>query len=239
MTRKCGKCGIPAPDDEAVFCNRCGSGIIDEPEPGFPVCPSCGKVVSDELAEFCNRCGSRIPKELVCPGCGNPAVENESQFCTRCGTPFSPDTEPVVIPVRKKAAHVKESTISVVVSPRKPPAPKLPKQEPVPEWDPFTDDGHPGNLPDDLPVMPAHSSQKKYAHLPLVADELAKPARHSDQQITVAGSSKKYAHLPLIAEELKYKNSPPPEYDDPGIPEPSGKGRKPPQKKGMLGLFKK
>ncbi|WP_321508043.1 zinc ribbon domain-containing protein [uncultured Methanoregula sp.] len=237
MTRKCGKCGIPAPDDEALFCNRCGSGIIEETEPEFPLCPSCGNVVSDELAEFCNRCGSRIlqgPVPPVCPGCGNEAIDSASLFCTRCGTPFIHDKKS---PKMSKPLPATPPAPSVVVKQRKSAVTKPPRQDPVPDWDPWTDDS-----PVDEPAVNPHpQAQKKYAHLPMVADELAVPAqrteKRSEPQISI--SSKKYAHLPLIADELKDKNSRTMDYDMPDIPVPSGKGRKPPQKKGMLGLFKK
>jgi len=230
MTRKCGKCGIPAPDDEAVFCNRCGAGIIEETEPDFPLCPSCGMVVSDELAEFCNRCGTRIPAvPPVCPGCGIPAIDNESQFCTRCGTPFSQ----AAVPVRKKEPPARQSAASVLVQPKKSAHPKLPaKHEPEPDWDPWTDEGTFDEMPAPLPVQ----NQKKYGHLPLVADEPAAPVRGSDRQVSVP--PKKYAHLPMIADELKDKSTWSGDYDGGDLPGSSQKGRKPPQKKGMLGRFK-
>jgi len=230
MTRKCGKCGIPAPDDEAVFCNRCGAGIIEETEPEFPLCPSCGMVVSDELAEFCNRCGTRIPAvPPVCPGCGIPAIDNESQFCTRCGTPFSP----TAVPAKKKESPAKKTSASVLVQPRKSVHPKLPaKQEPESDWDPWSDEGTFEETPAPLPVH----NQKKYAHLPLFADEPAALARDSDRQVSVP--PKKYAHLPMIAEELRDKNTRSGDYDGGDLPGSSPKGRKPPQKKGMLGRFK-
>jgi len=246
MTRKCGNCGIPAPDNEALFCNRCGSEIVEVTEPAFPLCPSCGTIVSDELAEFCNRCGARIsrtPVPRVCPGCGNPALDDASQFCTRCGTPFA-QGEPVPIKARPKQQQpAREIAPSVVVKSRKTaqaPAPvpaaapvQPAMEEPVPEWDPWSDD-----VPDELPVVlqPARA-QKKYAHLPLVADELAGPGERAEPQIAVP--SKKYAHLPMIAEELRYKSERAPDRDGVDFGAPPSKSRKPPQKKGMMGLFKK
>jgi hypothetical protein len=235
MTRKCGKCGIAAPDEEAVFCNRCGSEIIDEPEPDYPLCSSCGTIVSDELAEFCNRCGSRIPREpvpVVCPGCGVEAIDTNSLFCTRCGTPFETKKKPAG---KTSHAHHREPAPSVVVKPRRTAvATPPPREEPVPEWDPWSDDAPESGLASPVPPMP----QKKYGHLPLVAEELARPQQRSDQQIAMP--SKKYGHLPLIADELKDKGSRAPDYaDEEDFPPPPAKGRKPPQKKGMMGLFKK
>jgi len=238
MTRKCGNCGISAPDDEALFCNRCGSEIVEVTEPEFPLCPSCGIVVSDELAEFCNRCGARISREpvpLVCPGCGNPALDDASQFCTRCGTPFVKADEAPVKARPKKQQPAREVPVSVVVKSRKPaPVPVKPvMEEPAPEWDPWSDET-PGEEPGVLLPAP---SKKKYAHLPMVADELAGPAHRSEPQISV--SSKKYAHLPMIAEELKNKSEWATDSDGKEIGSSSSKSRKPPQKKGMMGLFKK
>ncbi|MFA4876552.1 MAG: hypothetical protein WC586_03995 [Methanoregula sp.] len=235
MTRKCGKCGIPAPDDEALFCNRCGSGIIEEIEPAFPLCSSCGTVVSDELAEFCNRCGSRIVTPApVCPGCGNVAIDSASMFCTRCGTQFG---DKKVVTKKGKPVEAAPPAPSVLVKPRKPAASKPMRQEPVPDWDPFNDDVY----HEEPRAIPSSRTEKKYAHLPMVADELAVPAPRSEKRTDpqISFSSKKYAHLPLVAEELKDKSSRGPNYDIPDITGPSGKGKKPPQKKGMLGLFKK
>lgn len=185
----CGACGIPAPDEHSAFCTRCGQKYAPEPGDNYPVCTSCGSIVPDELATFCNRCGEKLPSGArpspsICPGCGAPAVDEQTLFCNRCGTPLS---RPVPAETRKKAPG------SVVITKkRRPPA------APVKSG---------GNIPADppadpslysRPVQPEPQEQKRFAHLPLVADE-----GHSDVR-----RQKKYAHLPLVSDELKVKGSP-------------------------------
>jgi Double zinc ribbon len=224
MTRKCGSCGIPAPNDRAKFCNDCGSTIVDVPDEHFPVCDSCGDVVSDTLAQFCDKCGA--PVRPACPSCGNKAINKDSKFCTRCGTVFATaSARPAQQPVAPAP--------SVVMARRRttPPVP----EEPVPvaqpeEWDPWSD----GSEEFDALPVPAPQEEKRYAHLPLMADEPGQARTQRAPQISMA--QKKYGHLPLVADELKGLK---PAYQDPGdVPEPSRKGR-PPDKKGLLGFLKK
>jgi hypothetical protein len=59
----------------------------------------------------------------------------------------------------------------------------------------------------------------------------------NDQQIAVP--QKRYAHLPLIADELKTKGEAGARQHPPDIPGVSQKKRAPSQKKGVLGFLKK
>jgi hypothetical protein len=89
------------------------------------------------------------------------------------------------------------------------------------------------------PVSPSVSSpQKKYAHLPLVADELA-GGKYNDEKIVMPGSAKKYAHLPLVADELKEKKSPRLEIETPYLPPPPRETKAGRTKKGLFDLLKK
>lgn len=106
MVRFCQKCGTRDPDDEALFCKRCGSGLAPRmPEKNEVPCPRCGTIIRDPQAVFCNRCGSPLqpaPKIPVvrrgaqppaappatgerCPSCGAPRVDVTSEYCNVCG----------------------------------------------------------------------------------------------------------------------------------------------------------
>lgn len=185
----CRACGIPAPDEHSAFCTRCGQKYAPEPGDRYPVCTTCGSVVPDELATFCNRCGEKLasgaePSPPICPGCGAPAIDEQTLFCNRCGTPLS---HPAPAETRKKAPG------SVVITKKR--------------RSPATPGGGGGDLPTDSPVDPSTNprpvqpepqEQKRFTHLPLVADEGPSGTRRS----------KKYAHLPLVSDELKVKGSP-------------------------------
>jgi rRNA maturation endonuclease Nob1 len=228
MTRKCGSCGIPAPDGESKFCNRCGSTIVDEPEPQFPVCGTCGGMVADPEAQFCDKCGGPVRRTLACPACGNPAIDENSKFCTRCGTTFvKPNTCPgcgFPIPNAQaiycnrcgsplRGVPPAAAPGSVVVTKKRT---TLPVQETAPDWDPWTDGG------DEFDARPLAPQEPEFVRQP-VAEE---PAYRAPQ---VSVPSKKYSHLPMIADELKGSK---------GEPERPAKER-PAKKKGVLGFMKR
>jgi len=189
MTRKCSSCGIPAPDGESRFCNRCGAAIVDEPEPQFPVCGTCGAQVADPLAQFCDKCGGPVKKSLACPTCGNKAIDENSKFCTRCGTTFAkPGTcascgfvnpedagfcnrcgAALKAAAAPPAAAPASPAPSVVLTPKRAPLP-VPEETPAADWDPWSDS--PGEQEAPVPSPQIRVPQKKYSHLPLIADEL-------------------------------------------------------------------
>jgi predicted amidophosphoribosyltransferase len=243
MTKTCGKCGHAALDDQAQFCNRCGSSVPEEKKPAFPVCPGCGTIVSDELAQFCNRCGTRIPiLPMACRSCGNPANDSQSRFCTRCGTTFdqkpvsrntvcpscgAPDPHGMSVfcnrcgspfnrPGEQAALH--PGAAPVIVTQRKPAADPLTVTVPDSDWEPWND---PSRSPG-FPGVPGPAEPEQ-------------PPSH-DRQIAVP--QKRYDHLPLVAEEMKKKG------DSATRPLPSDTlhipGKKNPvsQKKGVLGFMK-
>lgn len=235
MTRKCGSCSTPAPNEKAKFCNECGSAIIDVPDSHFPVCDNCGGTVTDSLAQFCDMCGA--PVRPSCPSCGNKAITRESKFCTRCGTIFATAARPaksaaataqpsVVLNRKKNALPIQQEPVPVARPTLLPQA--HPAAEPE-EWDPWSDGGEEY----DARPLPA-PQEKKYAHLPLMADDPSQARPPRAPQISVP--QKKYSHLPLIADELKGAKQ---SYTDVAdTPEPSRKSR-PPDKKSMLGFLKK
>jgi rRNA maturation endonuclease Nob1 len=248
MTRQCGHCGTPPPDDQAQFCNRCGSAIVDVAEPEFPTCGTCGTRVADPHAQFCDKCGGPVQKEAVipaCPTCGNKAIDANSRFCTRCGTTFTrptvcpgcgfpipEDNEAVFCnrcggPLPGKAAArpaqqpiptAPETTPSVVITKRRI---TLPVPGPAAEWDPWTDGS---------PEYDAAPQEPPAAYTPPDTGE-----RAGAPQIRIP-PQKRYAHLPLIADELKGPKNQYTEPDDSFVPprkEPSQK------KKGVMGFLKK
>ena len=209
MTKTCGKCGHAALDDQAQFCNRCGAAVPEKKKSAFPVCPGCGTVVSDELAQFCNRCGTRIVP-VLCTSCGSPAIDNQSRFCTRCGAPFNrrevhaadqPDQAPVIVTQRKPAG----SPPAVIV--------------PGTDWEPWND----------VPPASLHSG--------IPGPAMPKQSEHHDQLIAVP--QKRYAHLPLVADEMRKKSEPGSRQYAPDFPDTSQKKKTVSQKKGVLGFLKK
>ncbi|MDD1690474.1 MAG: zinc ribbon domain-containing protein [Methanoregula sp.] len=227
MARKCGTCGFPAPDGESKFCNRCGQAIVEEPEPGFPVCGTCGARVADPGAQFCDKCGGPVKKAMACPSCGNPAINEDSKFCTRCGMTFAkpgtchacgfvnPDSEAVFCnrcgASLKGAGTATAPSIAPSIIVTKKQRVPLPVREepPVADWDPWSDES------DARPVAPPVNP---YGY----QDE---PAPRPPQ---IRMPPKKYAHLPLIADELKdgkKSYADPDEYAEPPKKErPSKKG---------------
>ena len=240
MARKCGKCGTPAPDSESRFCNRCGSAIVDGPEPQFPVCISCGARVADPLAQFCDKCGGPVRKLVACPACGNPAIDGNSKFCTRCGATFvPPGTCPgcgfvnagdqalfcnrcgAPLPGKGAVQQPQEAPApSVVVTRKRAPLPV--QEEPVADWDPWSDGG-----PED-DARPPDPEEDPYAQ----PAETAGEPPYRAQQVSIP--PKKYSHLPLVADELKGVKPPGP-HDPFGSPQ-EGKVQK---KKGFLGFMKR
>ncbi len=217
----CRVCGTPAPDEQSAFCTRCGLKYAPEPEDLYPVCISCGSVVPDEHAAFCNRCGEKIspgsePSASLCAACGTPAVDDQTLFCNRCGAPFS---RPAAVKTREKAPG------SVIITK------KRRSPEPITRRGAEMPADHPPDPPNGLQmVQPDLQVQKKYANLPLLADD---STADTDR-------SKRYAHLPLVAEELKIKDSPrrgfyPTEVREP----PKGPKKKHLPNKGLLDMFKR
>lgn len=168
----CPSCGTVVSDMLALFCNRCGSKI-----PAVPaICSSCGTQAVDGQSRFCTRCGTTFDQKTVirtpvCPSCGAPDPQGRSLYCNRCGTPFGRLGSPAVPPQGQQ---------QVIVSQKKGSAHHPSLIVPDSDWEPWNDEPpapiHPIRpVPEQTPVdqQPA-ISQKRYAHLPLVAEELKK-----------------------------------------------------------------
>ena len=234
----CSRCGNPAPDDESLFCNRCGTEYKKGPETTNPLCPRCGYNILDDQTQFCNRCGATIGtkpvnKKSVCSKCGTPAPDEETLFCNRCGAQFIrpvSNHKPVYNPAQKLT-----QLVSVKISKKKQvPAVVTPEDlwDPVPDEE-FEEVHYPHTV-----SPPTPPSQKKYDHLPLVADELA-GRKVKNSGIVIPGNSKKYAHLPLVADEFKEKQSPRLEIESPYFPGPPKEKKADKSKKGFFDRLKK
>jgi hypothetical protein len=125
MKTNCSRCGAPAPDDGAVFCNRCGTRLHR-----VLYCRKCGKTVTDPQSRFCDHCGTPIAPEAppavppitlaqgkVCPACGFENFVSDASFCKKCGSVLGrggergrvPDTglqSPAGTPVQGRQAPV-------------------------------------------------------------------------------------------------------------------------------------
>jgi len=228
MAKKCEQCGAPAVDAQSLFCNLCGGYVQDEPEPSLPVCRACGIPAPDDQSVFCTRCGLKYAADPddrypVCTSCGSVVPDEQAVFCNCCGTKISsgPETAAPVtasgapvsgiqallkITKKSRPATVKKSPGSVIVTKKKHPA-----SPPAPQGGYLTEVPL-SDLPDDRTedVTPDPQPQKKYAHLPLVADE------------------------------LKVKDSPQGGFFSNGAREPSSSHqKKDAQKKGLMGMFKR
>jgi len=251
MAKKCEQCGAPAVDSQSLFCNLCGGYVQDDPEPSLPVCRTCGIPAPDDQSVFCTRCGLKYPagpedRYPVCSSCGSVVPDEQAVFCNRCGTKIS-GPEPVM-PVTISAAPVSgiqallkttkktgSSTVKkrpglVIVTQKNHPA------SPPAQQGEYVLDEPPADTQDDRTEAPPDlQAQKKYAHLPLVADEGTvdiQPAKNK--------SAKKYAHLPLVADELKVKDTPQAGFFSNGAREPSSSHQKKHATKNrIIGMFKR
>lgn len=188
----CTACGSEVSDELAQFCNRCGLKLQKEP----PVCPQCGIPALDDQSLFCTRCGARFTLQVVsrvpvCAGCGNTAPDPEAVFCNRCGTPFIRSGPPS----SRQEKTVFPPAQPVIVAQKKNAGPQPRFSEPGVARDPvirnpngnnvsFPDPGLPGQYPNqptgtgvqgDVKVQGDRdrtTSSKRFAHLPLIADEL-------------------------------------------------------------------
>jgi ribosomal protein L37E len=214
MARACEKCGAPAADDQSQFCNRCGGPVQDLPDKAFPACRKCGFPAPDAKSEFCTRCGTKFTEEPqakfpVCRNCGHEIPDEQAGFCNRCGAPSRG-------PGAAGAAQTKVQAPQPVVVARK-------KHEVTPEtaadWTPFSDaDEKAGSVS-------ALLDKKKRSKLPVGPQTPVDTIGNGSG----SGHSKKYAHLPLVADEMKglkpVMESPPPDAGGkgPGRKDPAGK----------------
>ncbi|MFA5267983.1 MAG: zinc ribbon domain-containing protein [Methanoregula sp.] len=206
----CPGCGTIVTDELAQFCNRCGTII----HPGPVVCRNCGSPAIDNQSRFCTRCGTTfeqkpVIRSPVCPSCGTPDPNGQSAFCNRCGAAMNPQgIQP----------GYRQDHASVIVGQRKPVAPMPVAVVPDTDWEPWNE------------APPALGISRSEPPIP------EKPVFHDKQ---VAVREKRYAHLPLIADELKTKGEAAPPQSSSDIPDvPPRKGGGAP-KKGVLGFMRK
>jgi predicted amidophosphoribosyltransferase len=207
----CPGCGTVVSDELAQFCNRCGTRIPQEPV----ICSSCGSPAIDNQSRFCTRCGTTFAQKPVlysshCPSCGAPDPQGQSLFCNRCGAPFNRPGIP---------AAQRPNQAPVIVTQRKPAGPLPPVTVPDTDWEPWSD----------LPPAPGPSGTPA----PAVPQQ---PALR-DQQVAVP--QKRYAHLPLIADDMRKKGDFSARRLVPETAGVSHKKKGGTEKKGILGFLKK
>jgi hypothetical protein len=191
----CPACGVVVSDTQAQFCNRCGAKIPPEPL----VCNTCGIPAVDDLSRFCTRCGATygskpVPKSTSCPVCGTPDPGNESVFCNRCGAPMGrqgplpvrrEDPAAVIVSQKRAGSTFPEGTAAGAgwEPPNREPAAQVLQRAPVPYQ----------QQPVDNHDFQVAVPQRKYSHLPLIADELKgkeTPASYQPDAETVVPSGK-------------------------------------------------
>lgn len=170
----CPGCGTIVSDELAQYCNRCGARIPPVPV----VCHRCGSPAIDNQSRFCTRCGTTfeqkpVPRNTTCPSCGAPDPGGQSIFCNRCGAPFDK-----AIP-----AVPQQGPAPVIITQRKPAGTMPHATNPGPDWEPWND----------LPPAPGHSEIPRPA--------MPEPSAHVDRQVAVP--EKRFSHLPLVADEMK------------------------------------
>jgi predicted amidophosphoribosyltransferase len=208
----CPGCGTVVSDELAQFCNRCGTTIAPVPV----ICSSCGSPAIDNQSRFCTRCGTTFEQKPVlrkatCPSCGAPDPQGQSIFCNRCGAPFNrqgPQTAHPHLP----------GPAPVMVTQRKSAEPLHPVIVPETDWEPWND------VPPALGISGAEPAIQ------------AQPVFH-DQRVAVP--QKRYAHLPLVAEDMRKKSESGTRQNVPDISVVSDRKKAGSSKKGVLGFLKK
>jgi predicted amidophosphoribosyltransferase len=207
----CPGCGAVVSDELAQYCNRCGAKI-----PAVPiVCSSCGNPAIDNQSRFCTRCGTTFePKPVIrntnCPSCGAPDPQGQSIFCNRCGAPFNKSGMP--------AAHP-QGPAPVIVSQKKPAGPMTQVIIPETDWEPWND----------VPPAPAPAA--------IPGPAIPEQSAHHERQVAIP--QKRFAHIPLVADDLKSKGEPGIHGHFPdcsGVPQKKKGGA---QKKGILKFLEK
>lgn len=63
IIKVCPKCGEETDESDSVFCNSCGTRLIEKgsaPIIAEKKCPNCGFTTTDEEIAFCTECGSKL-----------------------------------------------------------------------------------------------------------------------------------------------------------------------------------
>ncbi len=207
----CPGCGTVVSDELAQFCNRCGSKVSPVPV----VCGSCGSPAIDDQSRFCTRCGTTFDQKPVhrttkCTVCQAPDPGGQSLFCNRCGAPFNrpgmpadhpPGQAPVIVTQKKPAGSLPPVTVADT------------------DWEPWSD----------VPPAPGPSGTSGAA--------IPQQSTHHDRQVDIP--QKRYAHLPLVADEMVKKDDSGARRQAPDTSGVPYKRRAGTEKKGILGFLKK
>ncbi len=60
MVKICTNCGASVVDDQALFCNKCGSKFSQVQKRILRVCKKCGTEAVNEKSLYCNKCGTPL-----------------------------------------------------------------------------------------------------------------------------------------------------------------------------------
>ncbi len=72
----CKSCGYSTQEDNAKFCQKCGSELVKE-----NVCPKCNEPLAAD-AKFCSKCGTPSGASAVAPTAPVPQVQSQPQAAT-------------------------------------------------------------------------------------------------------------------------------------------------------------
>lgn len=75
--RKCPNCGFETTDPETLFCNECGTKMVEA---------SSSETYVDIISSNNNIANTKVKK---CPKCGFETSDAETDFCTECGAKLS------------------------------------------------------------------------------------------------------------------------------------------------------
>ena len=190
----CTACGSVVSDDLAQFCNRCGLKLPEKP----PVCTTCGTPAIDNQSLFCTRCGTGFARQpvniiTVYTGCGNPAPDAEAVFCNRCGSVFPGRTARTILHEKISSG---QTSSPVVIALRRDARPPPGPVDNGPVVNPMRRE-----LPDGAePLLPDFESQSPPSDPSFAERTSTQPVSEGRNDVA---TSRRYAHLPLIADELR------------------------------------
>jgi hypothetical protein len=167
----CPACGTIVSDRKAQFCDVCGTPLAK------PVCPVCGTPAPSSRSKFCTRCGATF----------GPPIPGKNRAGT-ISSPAAAEPEPEPVVVRSRKGRIPEPG-------------QAPQENSPEEWDPWTDGDPLYDVSAPLPLQPQQRPLTDLERIAAGVPR-PKPAKEHEAQ-QPGGQQKKYAHLPLVADELR------------------------------------
>ncbi|MFA5332609.1 MAG: zinc ribbon domain-containing protein [Methanoregula sp.] len=182
----CPSCGAMIPDDQAQFCDKCGASLIHEPRP--MVCPTCGNPALDENSRFCSRCGTTFgTQQNPAPAMYPPQQAQQQPVEPRRSAPIQTTTGG---DANDSAdgwtpwSDGPEGDIHLLAQNERKQQPRYgynnQEQDTTPQQYPpqYQPQQYQGSVQEQMRTT---TPRKKYAHLPLVADELKEHGTHEPE----------------------------------------------------------